>query len=41
MIVAAVTKPGPDPHFFRGLAYALAVSGCAWFLVALAVVRLA
>jgi len=39
--VAGVTKPGPDPRFFKGLAYALTVSALAWSLVALALVRLA
>jgi hypothetical protein len=39
--VAAVTKPGPDPHFFKGLAYALTLSALGWAFVALAVVRLA
>lgn len=36
-----MTKPGPDPHFFKGLAYALMVSALGWALVALAVVRFA
>jgi hypothetical protein len=39
--VTAVTKPGPDPHFFKGLAYAVAVSALGWAFVALAVVRFA
>jgi len=36
-----VTKPGPDPHFFKGLAYALALSVLAWVLLAAALVRFA
>jgi hypothetical protein len=40
-IVAAVTKPGPDPQFFKGLAYALTLSAAGWALVALAVARFA
>jgi hypothetical protein len=39
--VAAVTKPGPDPRFFKGLAYALAVSALGWGVLALAVLRFA
>jgi hypothetical protein len=39
--VAVVTKPGPDPQFYKGLAYALALSALGWALLALAVVRLA
>jgi hypothetical protein len=39
--VAAVTKPGPDPHFYKGLAYAFTLSAVGWALFALAVVRFA
>jgi hypothetical protein len=42
--VAAVTsvpvdKPGLEPQFYRGLAFALGVSALAWALIGLALVR--